>query len=112
MSALVFCLLVGTVQAAERRLPQPPPPEPPAERAARLWQAGVFSLQRGDYSWAKKQFEECLKADPASEDCKKGAAEAADQAALNPKPVKKAKPKKAKPAPPRDEDAPAEDGGK
>lgn len=59
--------------------PKPLPDEPgerPAQKAARLWQGGVLATRQGDYPWAIRQFKSCLEADPGSEGCRAGLAEA------------------------------------
>lgn len=89
------------------------PKEPADQAAARLWQAGELAASRGDYAWALKQFEGCLKAEPKNDGCKSGLAEARRRLGWNPKPKKKRK----KPAPKPEEgegegaDAKAEGGG-
>ena len=37
---------------------------------------GVLATRQGDYAWAIKDFEGCLAAQPANEDCQTGLAEA------------------------------------
>lgn len=48
----------------------------PEQRAANLWQGGTLATRHGDYAWAIRQFKSCLEADPGSEGCKTGLAEA------------------------------------
>ena len=67
------------------------PKEPKPQQAARLWQAGTLAQAKGDYRWAIKQFEGCLKAEPANDDCKAGLKDAKLKLTWNP-PRKKKKP--------------------
>lgn len=50
--------------------------EPPAQRAAGLWQGGVLAMKQGDYAWAIRNFESCLEAAPDHEGCRSGLGEA------------------------------------
>ncbi len=72
------------------------PKEPKPQQAARLWQAGTLAQAKGDYRWAIKQFEGCLKAEPANDDCKAGLKDAKQKLGWNPPRKKK---KKATPPP-------------
>lgn len=85
------------------------PKEPKPQRAARLWQAGTLAQAKGDYRWAIKQFEACLKAEPADENCKAGLKDSKQKQAWNPPRKKKPKPKTAEQPPA--EGAPPADAG-
>lgn len=80
------------------------PKEPPEQQAAKLWQAGTLSASRGDYGWAVKQFQSCLKVQPKNDECKDGLKDAKQKLGWNPRPKKKRRP-----APkPAEQAAPAE----
>lgn len=75
----------GAPRAPPKRLPGPSN-EPPAEQAARLWQAGVLATKQGDYAWAVRQFEDCLAAVPGNDGCVSGLAEAKRRLGWNRRP--------------------------
>jgi tetratricopeptide (TPR) repeat protein len=101
---LALALLAGPAWGAKKpeKLPEFPK-EPADQQAARLWQAGTLAVSRGDYAWAIKQFEGCLKADPRHDSCKSGLVEAKQLVGWNP--PKKKKKKRAFVPQPKDEGA-------
>ncbi|MBI5202232.1 MAG: hypothetical protein HY925_11640 [Elusimicrobia bacterium] len=92
----------AAVKAAEK-MPEFPK-EPKDQQAARLWQAVTLAQAKGDYRWAIKQFEGCLKAEPKNEACTDGLKDAKQKLAWNP-------PRKKKRPAPKKAEQPAEGAG-